>query len=108
MYSKDFLEKDVFTSDGWKIGKSKELICDQNTWQITKIELELNDKIAEEIGESVPLRRHHVPLDVSLVQGIGDVIPLKATKEDVVKVLSAYSKIARQPEPDKKSGPITV
>lgn len=109
MYSKEFLDKDVVVADGWKIGKSKEIICDPNSWMITKLEVELNEKISDEIGESVPLRRHHVPLDVSYVQGIGDVITLKATKEEIIRVLSAYSKSVRQSNSsDKGSGPISV
>jgi sporulation protein YlmC with PRC-barrel domain len=110
LYSRELLDKDVVGSDGWKIGKSKEIICDVNSWQIVKIELELNEKIADEIGESLPLHRHHVPLDVSFVQGVGDVITLKATKDDVVRSLSMYAKKARQSpsEEDKRGGPISV
>lgn len=109
MYSREFLDKDIVGSDGWKIGKSKEIICDVSTWQVTKIELELNEKIADEIGESIPLHRHHVPIDVSYVQGIGDVITLKVTKDEVIKTLSTYAKMTRQSRPEEENkGPITV
>ncbi len=41
MYSKEFLDKDVVGSDGWKIGKSKEIIVDPVTWHVSQIEIEL-------------------------------------------------------------------
>src|SRR5271168_2030877 len=106
MNSRDFLEKEVVGSNGWRIGKSKEIICDNNTWQITHIEIELNDKIENEIGEPLPLHHNRLPIDISYVQGIGDVITLKATKEEIIAVLSAYNK-SRQTEPTQK-GPIVV
>jgi len=109
VYSREFLDKDVVGSDGWKIGKSKEIICDANSWRITSLEVELNEKIQDEIGESVPLRRHRVPIDVSYVQGIGDVITLRSTKEELIKVLSAHSKTVRQSsDVQKGDGPISV
>ena len=103
------LDKEVVGSDGWKIGKSKEIICDPSSWQIIQIELELNEKIADEIGESVPLQRYHVPLDISFVRGVGDVITLKASKEEVISSLSGYARKVRQSQSEEdRKGPITV
>jgi sporulation protein YlmC with PRC-barrel domain len=107
-YSREFLEKEIVCSDGWKVGKSKELLCDATSWKILQIDVELNEKIADEIGESVPLRRHHAPVDVSYIQGVGDVITLKITKDDIIRALSEYSKKARQSSDEKAGGPITV
>jgi sporulation protein YlmC with PRC-barrel domain len=106
MYSRDFLDKEVVGLNGWKIGKSKEIICDINSWRITHIEVELTDKIENEIGETLPLQHNRVPIDISYVQGIGDVITLKTTKEEIIAVLSAYAK-SRQSEAPQK-GPIVV
>ena len=106
MYSRDFLDKDVVGSDGWKLGKSKEIICVPNTWQITQLEIEPNEKLENELGGSVPFRHSRLPIDITYVQGIGDVITLKATKEEIITILSAYVR-ARQPEVPQK-GPIVV
>jgi sporulation protein YlmC with PRC-barrel domain len=106
MYSRDFIDKEVVGADGWKIGKSKEIICDNNTWRITHIEIDLNEKIENEIGERLPFSQHRIPIDINFVQGIGDVITLKAPKEEIIKVLSAYTK-AHQPDLPEK-GPIVV
>ena|SRR5271165_5550245 len=106
MHSKDFLDKEVVGLNGWKIGKSKEIICDPNSWKITHIEVELNDKIEDEIGESPPLHHNRVPIEISYVQGIGDVITLKATKEEMIAIISEYNRSKRSETPQK--GPIIV
>jgi len=106
MHSRDFLDKEVVGFNGWKIGKSKEIICDGNTWKITHLEVELNDKIENEIGETLPLQHNRVPIDISYVQGIGDVITLKATKEEMITVLTAYNRTRQSELPEK--GPIVV
>jgi len=106
MYSKEFLDKDVVGSDGWKIGKSKEIICDVNTWRISQIEIELNEKIENEIGEKLPFRHSRVPIDINYVLGIGDIITLKAKKEEILAILSAYNRTHQPEEPQK--GPIVV
>ena len=54
MYSKEFLDKDVVGSDGWKIGKSKEIIVDPVTWHVSQIEIELNEKIENEWERKCP------------------------------------------------------
>jgi sporulation protein YlmC with PRC-barrel domain len=106
MYGKEFLDKDVVGSDGWKIGKSKEIICDPVTWQITQIEIEPNEKFENEIGVGLPFRHNRLPLDITYVQGVGDLITLKVPKKEITTVLSAASK-ARQLEAPEK-GPIVV
>ena len=106
MYSKEFLDKDVVGSDGWRIGKSKELICDPTNWHITQIEIELNEKIENEIGEKLPFRHTRIPIDINYVQGIGDVVTLKANKGEIITVLSAYYKTHQPQAPTK--GPVVV
>ena len=106
MYGKEILDKEVVGSDGWKIGKSKEVIIDPNTWQITHLEIEPSEKLENEMGETLPFKHNRLPLDIHFVQGIGDLITLKAPKKEIVGVLSAISK-ARQPEAPEK-GPIVV
>ncbi|HYB03486.1 MAG TPA: PRC-barrel domain-containing protein [Nitrososphaerales archaeon] len=106
MNSKEFLDKDVVGSDGWKIGKSKEIIVDPATWHVSQIEIELNEKIEDELGEKMPFRHNRVPIDINYVQGIGDIITLKAKKDEILTIMSAYSR-THQPEEVQK-GPIVV
>lgn len=106
MRGKEFLEKDVVCSDGWKIGKSKELICDVHTWQITHLEIDINEKVETEIGDKLPFKHNRFPLEIGFVQGIGDVITLKATEHEIIPVLAAISKGRQSEAPE--NGPIVV
>ncbi len=106
MYGRQILDKEVVGFNGWKIGKSKEIIIDSDSWRVTHIEVELNDNIVNELSGPVPLHKNRIPIEISYVQGIGDLITLKATKEEIVAVLSAYNK-AHQPEEPQK-GPVVV
>ena len=91
MYGKELLDKDVFGMNGWKIGKSKDLVFDVGSWQITHLDIELKGNIEAELGmDSAPLMHNHLPIAISNFQGVGDVITLKATKEEIVSALSAY------------------
>ena len=106
MYSKEFLDKDVVGSDGWKIGKSKEIIIDPVTWRVSQLEIELNEKIENEIGDKLPFRHNRVPIDINYIQGNGDIITLKAKKDEIVTISSAYNRTHQPEEPQK--GPIVV
>ena len=93
MYTKDMLDKEVVALDGWKIGKSKELIFDNNTWQIINLEIELKGNIENELGwDSIPLSHNRLPIAVSQIQGMGDMITLKGTKQELVSILTNYVK----------------
>lgn len=91
MYSKELLDKEVVGFNGWKIGKTKDLILDRQNWQITHIDVELRGNIEAELGiSSVPLSHKHFPIAISYLQGIGDVITLSATKEQIISTLGSY------------------
>lgn len=106
MHSREVLEKEVVGSNGWKIGKSKEVIIDSATWRVTHLEVELNDSILKEISEAKPLQRNRFPIEISYLQGVGDFITLKATKEEMVSVLASYVK--SQPRESPEKGPVVV
>jgi sporulation protein YlmC with PRC-barrel domain len=106
MLSRQILDKEVVGFNGWKIGKSKEIIIDSQNWQVTHIEVELNDNIMDELSGGIPLHRTRIPIEVSFVQGIGDLITLKVTKEEIISVLATYSKNRQSEEPQK--GPVVV
>jgi len=89
MYGKELLDKEVVGANGWKIGKSKDIYCEPDKWQITYLDIELKSNIEEELGMiGGPLARNHLPIPIQQVQGVGDVITLKTTKEQVVASLN--------------------
>jgi sporulation protein YlmC with PRC-barrel domain len=93
LYGKELLEKEVFWTDGWKIGKSKELTIDQNGWTVTHLEVELGSNIEMELGMSTTRLSHNrLPIPMSAVRGVGDVITLRATKAEIVSTIVSYSR----------------
>ncbi len=93
MFGKELLDKDVIGLNGWKIVKSKEILLDPNTWQVTHLYIELKANIETELGmESAMLSRNNLPISITHVQGVGDLITLKITKEEIISILSAYNK----------------
>jgi len=93
LYGRDILDKEVVGTNGWKIGKSKELILNQNGWSITHLEIELKSNIETELGMSTaPLSHNRLPIPISTVQGVGDVITLRQTKEEIVANLASYTR----------------
>ncbi len=54
----------------------------------------------------MPLRHNRVPIDIHYVQGIGDIITLKAKKDEIITILSAYNRTHLTEEAQK--GPIVV
>lgn len=109
MHSRELLDKEVVGSNGWKIGKSKEIIIDSNTWRITQLDVELNDSIQKEMSDAKPLQRTRVPIDISYVQGVGDFITLKATKEEMISVFANFAKSQQQQHHEApEKGPIVV
>src|ERR1700730_3250619 len=88
MYGKDVIDKEVVGTNGWKIGKSKDIYFENNNWQITYLDVELRGNIENELGMgSVPLNHNHLPIATSHIQGVGDVITLNTTKEEIVQKL---------------------
>jgi sporulation protein YlmC with PRC-barrel domain len=101
------LDKEVVGTNGWKIGKSKELIIDNNNWSITHLEVELRSNIEAELGmPTAPLSHNRLPIPISTVQGVGDVITLRTTKEEIVSSLSAYTRTAQTTQ--RPAGTVTV
>jgi sporulation protein YlmC with PRC-barrel domain len=93
MYGKDVIDKEVVGTNGWKIGKAKDVYFEDNNWQITYLDIELRGNIENELGMgSVPLNHNHLPIATSHIQGVGDVITLNTTKEEIVEKLGAMKK----------------
>jgi|SRR5579872_466322 len=92
MLGNDIMDKEVIGANGWKLGKSKDVIVTEqsgaNTWAITHLDVELKGNIEDEIGlYGAPLAHNRLPIPISHVQGVGDVITLRTTKEEVLQSL---------------------
>ena len=103
MYGNELRDKEVVGLNGWKIGKSRDVIVNPMEWRITDLEVELRGNIENELGmDSIPLAHNRLPISISHVQGVADVIILKITKEEIVANMAAYKRsqdAIRQPPP---------
>ena len=92
MHGDELIDKEVVGANGWKIGKSKDIVVTEqpgaDRWLITYLDVELKGNIEQEIGLiGGPLSRNRLPIPISHVQGVGDMITLKTTKEEVLQSL---------------------
>jgi sporulation protein YlmC with PRC-barrel domain len=78
---------EVVGNNGWLIGKVEDVIFSENSWQIDALDIKLESKIAKEFDMKKKFRSTHVRLNIANVQGIGDHITLKTTKQDLYKII---------------------
>jgi len=93
LYGKDLIDKEVVGTNGWKIGKSKDVYIEDKNWQVSYLDIELRGNIENELGMgSTPLMHNHLPIATSHIQGVGDVITLNTTKEEMIEKLAEMKK----------------
>jgi sporulation protein YlmC with PRC-barrel domain len=64
-----------------------DLALDLKTWQIKAIVVSLHKNVAEELGMNRILRKTRIPIEASLVMGIGDIITLQVSKSQLKEML---------------------
>jgi sporulation protein YlmC with PRC-barrel domain len=90
----DLTGKEVIGLNGYKIGKAKDLVIERKSWRVTHIDVELKSDIEKDLGmASSPLVHNHLPIEVSKVEGVGEMIVLKTTREQFIDEITAYSKV---------------
>jgi sporulation protein YlmC with PRC-barrel domain len=89
----DFVDKEVIGLNGWVIGTIKDVVFDEKTWKIGFLDVELDPEIAKEYDMKKLFRSTHIPLDVDQVQGIGDKVTLKTSKEELMTRIRAMEVI---------------
>jgi sporulation protein YlmC with PRC-barrel domain len=88
MRAKQLLGKQVVGADGWKIGKVKEIVFDEKSWQIQSLEVELDRSVAEEYDMKKLLSRTSLQVAVSSVKAVGDHFLLSVTKSELRRMIS--------------------
>ena len=78
---------------GGVIGKVTGMNFDPESWQISTLQVNLDSKVAEEIGikrrlDRVGITHTEIPLKASFVSQVGDKVLLKATRDDLVKYVT--------------------
>ena len=112
MYGNELRDKEVVGLNGWKIGKSRDMIVNPVDWSVTDLEIELRGNIENELGmDSIPLAHNRFPISISHIQGVADVITLKITKEELVANLASYKRsqeMQRQPQMQPSMQPTAI
>jgi sporulation protein YlmC with PRC-barrel domain len=85
------MDKEVIGLNGWIIGTVKNVIFDEKTWQVGSLDVELAGDVAKEFEMKKIFRSTHIPLGVAHVQGIGDKVSLKTSKEDLMALVGSLN-----------------
>jgi sporulation protein YlmC with PRC-barrel domain len=93
----DLMDKEVIGLNGWVIGTVKDVMFDEKTWQIGSLDVQLDGDVAKEFEMKKVFRSTHIPLDVTHVQGIGDKVSLKTSKEDLMALVGTLEATSQVP-----------
>ncbi len=75
--------KKVITTDAFNVGRVSGAEMDDQ-WQITHVHVDLSKEATNELGFKKPVLGHiTICLPVRLVQGLGDVVTLSKTREEL-------------------------
>jgi sporulation protein YlmC with PRC-barrel domain len=85
----DLMDREVIGLNGWIIGTVKNVIFDEKTWQVSSLDVELDGDVAKEFEMKKVFRSTHIPLGVAHVQGIGDKVSLKTSKEELMALVGS-------------------
>jgi sporulation protein YlmC with PRC-barrel domain len=89
----DLKGKEVIGPQGGLIGKVSGLNFDPETWVISTLQVNLDSKVAEEIGikkrlQRVGISHTEIPLKASFVGQIGDRVLVTASRDELVKYVT--------------------
>jgi sporulation protein YlmC with PRC-barrel domain len=84
----DLLGKEIVELNGSLIGTIKNVMFDEKAWAVGSLDVQLDENVAREFEMKKVFRNYRVPLDVNLVQGIGDKVTLKTSKEELMTLLA--------------------
>lgn len=84
----NLLGKEVIELNGGLIGIVKNVMFDEDAWRVGSFDVQLNEEVAKEFEMKKVFRNYRFPLDVNLVQGIGDKITLGTSKEELMTLLA--------------------
>ena len=93
----DLVDREVIGLNGWVIGTVKNVTFDEKTWKIKSLDVQLESEVAKEFEMSKVFRSTHIPLGVTHVQGIGDKVSLKITKEDLMALVGTLETTSEAP-----------
>ena len=88
MYQKDLIGKEVIGSDAWRVGTVAGLIVDPNTWQVTSIEVTVDEAIIQELRSHGATKGSPIVISVDQIAGVSDKMVLKINKEELSRLVT--------------------
>lgn len=88
VHARDLVGLEVVGPHGWRIGKVKHVPVDTNTWRVVEIEVELEKEVAERLNMKHHFRSTVIPIRTDKVTGVGNVISINYTQQDVDNLMS--------------------
>jgi sporulation protein YlmC with PRC-barrel domain len=89
MLTAEIFGKEVIGSAGFDLGRVTDLQFDEKGWKVLALEVHLHKDVAEEHHLRHRFRKTHVLIDVDHVQGVGDRVILKGSKEDLLTLIAS-------------------
>lgn len=87
--AKDLVGLEVVGPRGWKLGKIENLTIDPASWQVKELDVKLEKEVAERLNMKRLLRSTILPVSTDRVTGIGNVVSINYTQEDVDNLLAS-------------------
>ena len=106
MLADEIIGKEVVGLSRYDLGKVSNLEVDEKQWKVVALEIHLDKDVAEEHRLRHRFRRTKVLINVEHVQGIGDRVVLRGSREDLLKLVAASAPIG--PQEKEEAGPIEV
>ncbi len=74
---------------GWKLGKVENVPVDTSSWKVSELEVKLEKEVAERLQMKRIFRSAILPVSTERITGIGNVVSINYTEEDVNNLLAS-------------------
>ena len=88
MHNRDAIGKEVIGADAWRMGTVARLAVDPTTWQVTAIEVTLDESIVQELRTKGIMPSYAVAVPIDRVEGISDKLVLRLKKEELADLVT--------------------
>jgi sporulation protein YlmC with PRC-barrel domain len=94
IYAKDLVGLEVVGPHGWRLGKIENVLLDKTTWKATQVEVKLEKEVAEGLHMRHRFKSAILPIPVERITGVGNVVSINYTQEDVDNLIASQGKSA--------------
>ncbi|MGI0083961.1 MAG: hypothetical protein ACREBQ_02660, partial [Nitrososphaerales archaeon] len=77
---------------GWRLGTIENVSVDTSTWRVNEVEVKLEKEVAERLKMKRLFRSTILPISTERITGIGNLVSISYTQEDVDNLMAAQEK----------------